>query len=195
MTSRSRSSVPLAEALRADAVGTTPVILPHDHRQVEVPVYHRTETLWSGELPPQFGAVPNKTAYRLDGAAHYPELLIVRLLNAAGWDAAWRKTWNGEAYWRNVREPMELPAAVASLVEQISQHAGHGGQWDIVAWRGRQLRFLASRPTGGQLVSAYQAAWLSVALRTGLPLGCFGVVEHRVARSPRTRRLEHVRPT
>lgn len=189
-----RPATSLAEALGADAVGSTSVILPHDQRQVEVPVYIRSETPWVGDLPANFGAVPNKTPYRLDGAPHYPELLVVRLLEAAGWNAVWHKTWNGDEYWTDIRQPMDLPPSVASVVDELSRHTGHGGQWDLIAWRARQLRFLTSRPAGGQLVTAYQAAWLSVALRTGLPLGCFGVVEHRVTRSPRRRRLEHVRP-
>jgi hypothetical protein len=171
------------------------VILPHDGRRVELQHYVRNESIWLAELPSEFGAIPNKVPYELDGAPLYPELLIVRLLEAAGWSAAWRKTWNGEAYWRDVRQSIEPPDTVVSVIEQISAYAGHSGQWDILAWRDRQLRLLTSRQAGGQLVSAYQAAWLSVALRTGLPISCFAVVEHRVARPPRRRRLEHTKPT
>lgn len=180
--------------LRADALKRVGVILPQAPWQVEVQGYVRREHLWSGELPPTFGVVPNKVPYAIDGAPLYPELVIVRLLEAAGWTAAWRKTWNGVAYWRDIREPVELPGAIADALEQVSANTGNAGQWDVVAWRGRQLRLITSRQAGGQLVSAYQARWLGTAMRMGLPIGCFAVVEHRVHRAPRLRRLEHIQP-
>ncbi|HEX6474951.1 MAG TPA: hypothetical protein VF114_07700 [Candidatus Limnocylindria bacterium] len=192
--SRTISPAALAEALHAHHPTSIAVTLPHDRRQVSVQGYVRHETPWQDELPAGFGIVPNKPAYTQDGAAYYPELLIVRLLEAGGWDAAWRKTWNGEAYWRALREPVDVPEAVLSVIGQVSAHAGHSGQWDILAWRGRQLRLLSSRPAGGQLVGAYQAEWLSVALRMGMPLAWFAVVEHRVAPPPRRRRLERIQP-
>ena len=184
----------LADALHAHHATSIDVTLPHDRRQVSVQGYVRHEIPWQDELPAGFGIVPNKSAYTLDGAAYYPELLIVRLLEAGGWDAAWRKTWSGEAYWRALRQPVDVPEAVLSVIGQVSDHAGHTGQWDILAWRGRQLRLLSSRPADGQLVGAYQADWLSVALRMGMPLSWFTVVEHRVARPPRRRRLERIQP-
>jgi len=185
----------LAGALRADALQRVAVVLPHPPWHVEIQGYLRREKVWTGELTPAFGVVPNKHPYELDAAPHYPELLVVRLLETAGWSAAWRKSWNGVAYWRDLREPIALPEDVESALEQISGHAGHAGHWELVAWRGRQLRLLTSRTTGGQMVSAYQAEWLSIALQMGLPIGCFGVVEHRVPRPPRRRRgLERTRP-
>jgi hypothetical protein len=188
------SPLELADALQAHASRSIAVTLPHDRRQVAVQAFVRHELPWEGDLPAGFGIVPNKPAYTLDGAAHYPELLIVHLLERSGWEAAWRKSWNGEAYWRALRDPIEPSEAALSVIGQVSAHAGHTGQWDILAWRGRQLRLLSSRLSGGQLVSAYQADWLSVALRMGMPLSWFAVVEHRVARPPRRRRLERVKP-
>ena len=188
------SPATLADALHAQATSFIEVTLPHDRQQVSVQRYVRHEIPWHGELPAGFGIVPNKPAYTLDGAPYYPELLIVRLLEAGGWDAVWRKTWNGEAYWRALREPMEPPEAVLSVIGQVSDRTGHTGQWDILAWRGRQLRILSSRLAGGQLVGAYQAEWLSMALHLGMPLSWFAVVEHRVARPPRRRRTERIKP-
>jgi hypothetical protein len=185
----------LGHALRAEALERVTVTLPHAPWQVEIQGYRRRETVWTGDLPAGFGTVPNKVPYLLDGAPHYPELLLVRLLEGAGWSAAWRKTWNGVEFWRDLREPMELPDTITAALDQITLHAGHAGQWEVVAWRARQLRLLTSRPSGGQLVTAYQADWLSVAMRMGLPIGCFAVVERRVQRPPRRRRLEHIQPS
>lgn len=177
----------LADALGA-SVEQAQAVLPSTRRVVELPVYVRHETQWADAPPRELGAIPNKTIYTLDGVPIYPELLVVRLLERAGWGAAWRKTWNGVAYWRDVNETVEPGPLALSIVEQVTRQAGYEGSWDIVAWRGRELRLLSSRAAGGQRVSAYMADWLDSALRMGLPLGCFAVVEHNAPRRKPGRR-------
>ena len=181
-------SGPLAAALGATAVEETAVVLPSTRRVVQLPVYLRAEETWHDELPKEFAAVPNKPAYILDGAPTYPELVVVRLLEKAGWGAAWRKSWNGVAYWRDINEKVEPSALAIEIIGQVTRQAGYEGSWDIVAWRGRELRLLCSRTPGGQRVSAYMADWLDAALRMGIPLGCFAVVEHSTTPRPATRR-------
>jgi hypothetical protein len=164
------------------------VDLPSSRSQVTVPAYVRTEARWTGALPTGFSSIPNKHAFVLDGAPVYPELLVVRLLESAGWGAAWRKNWGGVAYWRDIRDPITPPPLALAILEQVSRQAGHDAPWDIVAWRGRELRLLVSRVDRGQRVSAYLANWLDAALRMGIPLGCFAIVEHRAERLPRAAR-------
>lgn len=189
-TSRQPSSDlgPLADALGATKVEQAMVVLPSSRRVVHLPVYLRNEKTWTDELPREFAAVPNKPPYVIDGAPTYPELLVVRLLEKAGWGAAWRKTWNGVAYWRDINEKVEPSALALSIIEQVTRGAGYEGSWDIVAWRDRELRLLFSRTPGGQRVSAYAADWLDAALRMGIPLGCFAVVEHHTTPRPVKRR-------
>jgi hypothetical protein len=179
-----KGSPSLASALGAVTVEEAAAVLPSTRRVVQVPVYPRTEVPWTDAPPREAGVIPNKRLYALDGSPIYAELLVVRLLERAGWNAAWRKTWNGVAYWRDVSEKVELGALASSIVEQVTRQAGYEGSWDIVAWRARELRLLCSRPAGGQRVTAYMADWLDAALRMGVPLGCFAVVEHHVP--PRT---------
>jgi hypothetical protein len=181
------TSFSLADALAADEVLSVFVDLPSSRARVEVPAFVRAETRWKGQLPSTFGSVPNKPAFTLDGAAIYPELLVVRMLERGGWHAAWRKNWGGLAYWRDIREPITPPPLPLTIIDQVSRQAGHDLPWDIVAWRGRELRLLVSRVDGGQRVSAYLANWLDAALRMGIPLGCFAIVEHRAERVPRRR--------
>ena len=181
-------SAPLADALEAASVEHASAILPSSRQVVSVPVYVRRETLWTGETPRELGAIPGKRLYGYDGAPFYPELLVVRLLERAGWGAAWRKTWNGVSYWRDVNETVELGPLALSIVGQIARQAGYEGSWDIVAWRDRELRLLASRSAGGQRVSAYMADWLDAAMRMGVPAGCFAVVEHEAPRPRPVRR-------
>ena len=183
-----RPDSPMAEMLGASSVIDAPAVLPSTRRVVQVPVYVRAEVPWTGPPTRRSGAIPSKPLYTLDGEPIYPELLVVRLLERAGWGAAWRKTWNGVAYWRDVDEVAEPGAMALSIVQQVSRQAGYDGSWDIVAWRDRELRLLCSRAGGGQRVSAYMADWLDTALRMGLPLGCFAVVEHQLPRPRPARR-------
>jgi hypothetical protein len=176
----------VARALAPTESLVADVDLPSRSR-VQVPVYVRRELRWSGLLPASFGSVPNREAFALDGAPTYPELLVVKLLERGGWGAAWRKQWGGVAYWRDIREVVKPPPLALSILEQVSRQAGHETPWDIVAWRGRELRFLVSRVGSGQRVSAYLASWLDAALRMGIPLGCFAIVEHRAERAKRRR--------
>jgi hypothetical protein len=177
----------LAEALAPIEILQIEVDLPHPRSPVTVPSYVRAESRWKGPLPSTFGSVPNKPAYILDEGPAYPELLVVKLLERGGWGAAWRKNWGGVAYWRDIREPVTPPAMALSIIEQVSRQAGHELPWEIIAWRGRELRFLVSRTDDAQRVSAYLANWLDAALRMGIPLGCFAIVEHRAERLPRRR--------
>ena len=176
----------LAVALAPTDILEAAVDLPSRSR-VLVPIYVRREERWTGPVPATFGSVPNKEAYAFEGAPTYPELLVVKLLERGGWGAAWRKTWGGDAYWRDIRDPVSPPPLALSIIEQVSRQAGHGAPWDIVAWRDRELRLLVSRVGSGQRVSAYLANWLDAALRMGIPLGCFAIVEHRTERAKRRR--------
>jgi hypothetical protein len=188
-----RAPVSLARALHSASVEHAAAVLPSSRQVVSVPVYVRREILWTGEAPRGLGAIPYKRLYAFEGDPLYPELLVVRLLERAGWGAAWRKTWNGVSYWRDVNETVEPGPLAMSIVEQITRQAGYEGSWDIVAWRDRELRLLASRPAGGQRVSAYMADWLDAAMRMGVPAGCFAVVEHDAPPKPRVPRPTHRR--
>lgn len=181
---------PMAVALAADGVEVAQAVLPSNRRVVQLPVYVRHETPWvdAAAAPRERVAAPNARIFSLDGTPLAPELLVVRLLERAGWGAAWRRTWNGVAYWRDVKEQVEPGPMALSIVEQVTRQAGYEGAWDIVAWRGRELRLFASRAADGQRISAYMADWLDAALRMGVPLGCFAVVEHHVPRRKPTRR-------
>jgi len=182
----------LADALAASSIEQVAGVLPSSGRAVTVPGYVRREVAWRGELPVNFGTIPNKPAYAFGGTAVYPELIVVQLLEAAGWGAAWHKNWKTEAYWRDIGVEVEPSALALAIIEQVSRQAGHAAPWDIVAWRGRELRLLTSRTGGEQRMGAYLASWLDAALRMGIPLGCFAIVEHRSDRRggarPRGRR-------
>lgn len=177
----------LVSALGATSVEQISASLPSSGRSVSVPAYVRREIAWRGELPANFHVVPNKPAFAHGGSATYPELIVVHLLEAAGWGAAWHKNWKTEAYWRDIGQEVAPSPLALAIVEQVSRQAGHGAPWDIVAWRGRELRLLTSKVGGGKRMGAYLANWLDAALRMGIPIGCFAVVEHLSDRPTRAR--------
>ena len=185
----SQAGSSLADALAPAEHSIVTVDLPQPRGTVSLPVYGRSESRWKGSLPTSFGTVPNKDALDLDGVPVYPELLVVQLLERAGWGAAWRKNWGGTAFWRDIRDPVTPPALPLSILEQVSRQAGHETPWDIIAWRGRELRMLVCRTDDGQRVGAYLANWLDAALRMGIPLGCFAIVQLQLERLPRRRRF------
>lgn len=179
---------PMAVALGASDVEFAQAVLPSTRQVVQLPIYVRHEKPWVEPAPRERVPAPGTRIFTLDGLPLAPELLVVRLLERAGWGAAWRRTWNGVAYWRDVKERVEPGPLALTIVEQVARQAGYEGAWDIVAWRGRELRLFASRAADGQRISAYMADWLDTAMRMGVPLGCFAVVEHHVPRRSPVRR-------
>ena len=73
-------------------------------------------------------------AVDLDGAAVYPEFAIVRRLEAAGWEAAWRKNWHGAAFWTDIGTLARVPDSVLAVFDSVAREAG-AGAWDILAWK------------------------------------------------------------
>jgi hypothetical protein len=170
----------LGVALRASSERSIPVALHSIGRLVDVSAYLRVETRWTGPLPATHKTVPNKPALDFEGAPLYPEFIVLRLLERDGWGAAWRKNWGGTAFWRDIGEVVELPSRARSVFDQVSAHAEHAGAWDILAWRGPEVLFILSKPIGNDRITAYQARWLDTALRMGVPLGCFAIVEYEI---------------
>jgi hypothetical protein len=154
------------------------VTLPASGRTVAVPAYQRRETRFAGVLPENFRTVPNKVAVDFNGAALYPEFAIVRRLEAAGWGAAWRKNWQGAAFWSDIAVTFDPPPKVLALFDRIAAVAG-AGAWDILAWKGDQVLFIESKQYGSDKLTLNQRRWLEVALDQGIPLNAFAVFEYR----------------
>lgn len=143
---------------------------------------------WDGPLPERFGLVPNKNPYLSDGAATYPELVVVGLFRAASWDARWRKNFGGAAWWSGlgIETPLTLPAdqlfqdlqqAAYRLAREIGLPAVGGGAWDVLAWRDREFLF-AEVKGAHEPMTRSQRVWLEAALRVGVPLSSFVVVRY-----------------
>ena len=169
----------IARLLGAEAEREIAVTLPSSGRRVTVRGYRRRETRFAGTLPANFRTVPNKVAVDLDGVAVYPEFAIVRRLEAAGWEAAWRKNWQGAAFWADIGTLAHVPDPVLAVFDSVAKTAG-AGAWDILAWKDGRVLFIESKQSGSDKLTLNQLRWLETALDAGIPIESFAVYEYQV---------------
>jgi hypothetical protein len=175
----------LRQVLEAEERPPTIVLLPNSSRTVAVPTVLRRETLWTGVLPEAWNAVPNKPALTLGDRCWYPEFILVRLLEAAGWSAVFRKNFKGRAaFWTDIETPLNLPPAQRTQFAALSPGLTNGGGcWDVIAWRGDETVFIESKQRGNDTLNANQRRWLGHALGTGIvPLESFLIAEYSMPR-------------
>jgi hypothetical protein len=167
----------VSRLLDADSSRSVTVLLPSSGRNVVVRTYQRREKRFVGDLPANFGTVPNKVAVELDGLAVYPEFAIVRRLESAGWRAVWRKNWHGAAFWKDIDVVADLPSNVLLTFEAIAGIAG-AGAWDILAWKGDRILYIESKQYGSDNLTLNQRRWLETALDQGVPIEAFAIYEY-----------------
>jgi hypothetical protein len=168
----------LAQALHASPSKATMAPVPGTVSDAEIVTLQRLETRWSGATPESFTLVPNKPALNFGGAPTWAEFIVLRLLERAGWQGVWVKNWGGRAFWTDIGLAAELPsAAVAKFKEIESGTNSKGGCWDVFAWRGDEFLFIESKQRRRDRLRPSQLAWLGSALRTGMPLSSFAIVE------------------
>jgi hypothetical protein len=172
--------------LQAEERPPTTVLLPSSARSVAVPTVLRRETRWAGEVPSSFRVVPNKPALVFGDRFLYPEFILLRLLEQAGWSGVWVKNWHGRAFWTDINTPVEMPPAQARLFVTIEKSTGNqrGGCWDIIAWRGGETLFIESKQRSNDRVRSAQASWLEHALENGVPLSSFLIAEYVIDSGP-----------
>jgi len=173
------NSIDLVQALQARPREPTVALLLGAY-PVLVTTVQRLETRWpSDETPPLLRAVPGKPAFDFEGAPTWVEFIVLRLLERAGWDGVWVKNFSGgRAFWRDIHQPVELPAIPATRFRQIEASAGRtSGCWDVFAWKGEDVLFAESKRRGSDKLNENQLNWLAAALRAGVPLSSFAVVE------------------
>ncbi|HNX69209.1 MAG TPA: hypothetical protein PLL75_02430 [Candidatus Omnitrophota bacterium] len=134
---------------------------------------------WTGITPRDtYGGKP---VIDLDGKPSFPELAILRLWEADGWQGVWVDTYRRKfrpdlpAY----REPISLPPAQQELFNAIKKKAGNfNGCWDVLVWDAQgQTRFIESRHRIGEVLKNIQLEWLEAAINLGIAPDCFRIVE------------------
>jgi hypothetical protein len=132
---------------------------------------------WTGPKPEWWNLVPNKPLLRFNGQPIWAEFIVLRELEAEGWQGVWINAWR-RAYWRNPGEVAAVPAPIGDLIDRIAKRTGRrGGCWDICAWRGAELRFIELKQRDRDELRPTQRAWRAMALEEGVPLSAFAIVE------------------
>jgi hypothetical protein len=132
---------------------------------------------WTGPKPPWSTLVPNKPLFNVGGQPMWPEFIVLRQLEADGWQGVWVNNWK-RAYWRNPGEVAPVPPAIITLTGRIAERTGRaGGAWDLCAWRGPELRFVELKQMHRDRLRATQLRWMECAIEEGVPATCFAVIE------------------
>lgn len=184
----------LSQVLEAEDRLPTPVQLPASGKWADVATVLRSEAEWLGDVPANYGTVPNKPKLAFQGQVLYPEFILLRLLEQAGWTGTWVKNWRGRAFWRNIDEEVVVPPSQEQLFKSIERSTDNarGGCWDIFAWREDATLFVESKARGNDSIRDSQALWLERGLEYGLPLPSFLIVEYVRPDKPRPSRRKPV---
>jgi hypothetical protein len=137
---------------------------------------------WPERLRFGFGRKPAAT-YRKKPI--FPELLILRLLQAHGWKGVWVSSYGGIKYlqhmpldWSLANARVSLPDCREHLLKQIRQRSGQrGGCFDVYAWRDKQILFCEAKQHGKDRIRSSQRRWIEAATLEGVALDSLLIVE------------------
>lgn len=158
----------------------TPVTLPSGQGDA-VPTCRVQFDAWGGDpsLAPRYNANP-KAVVSVHGVPMFPELAVLRKLEALGWSGVWIDNFGRG---RLIREWGVRPVLV-ELEERNSRILARiplkSGRWDIFAWRGDDILF-AELKGGKDRIRPSQRQWLEAALNAGFDLSQFALVEWTIS--------------
>jgi hypothetical protein len=133
---------------------------------------------------PGWGAKPQVL---LDGRALFPEIALLGLFQKAGWKGVWADTAHRKYFDKmpNVSKGVGVDTRVVNLLSRVTSAAGarKASCWDLVLWDGKSILFVdvAAGPSAG-LPGQAKVSWLDAALRAGVSLGQFILVEWETRR-------------
>jgi hypothetical protein len=149
-----------------------------DGTSVETAKVSPTFPLWLGSAPK--GTYGGKPIIDLNGAPTFPELAILRVFEAAGWEGVWIDTF-GKRYLRQYwpkPDRVRLPDDKQELLSSICIHGGRAARpWDVFCWSKDTVIFAESKWLKHDTVRLSQRAFLAGALKFGLPKSSFLLVE------------------
>jgi hypothetical protein len=148
---------------------------------VPIPKTEPVFELWTGQ--PVSDKYGNKPVLNVNGEPAFAELAILKILQNDGWQGVWvdtyRKRYRTSYFPKN---EVKLPPRQQRLLLDIYEKAGSDkGCWDVFCWReGTVYLFAESKRQGRDRIRDSQRQWLDAAIKCGLPLASFLVVEWRV---------------
>lgn len=178
------SSTDLAGILGTEARPDVVVQLPQSGREVSIRVQLRRETRHADPVPRAASCwAPNKPSIDFQGRPTFPEFVLVRLLEDAGWGARWIKNWaGGREFCADSDRAAELPLVAAEMFSAIHESAAElrgSGSWDVFAWRADEFLFIESKQhRSSDRLNDNQRIWLEAALHIGISAKSFAIIEY-----------------
>lgn len=134
---------------------------------------------WKGEFP--WSTYGGKPILDLRGEPLYAEFVILRLLEAEGWDGVWVNNVHRGPFptsWTPSPVKVFPPPQPLDWLERIYARNGkRSGAFDILAWQGDDVLFAEAKHSGKDELRLSQKAWVEAALHEGVPLRSLLVVE------------------
>jgi len=154
-----------------------------DGRVIAVPKATPTFRPWTGS--PLGSTYGGKAVLDAAGEPCFAEIAILRELKREGWEGVWIDTYRNRMWRDSKRErPVtELPACPRSVLDRVRAARGgkRAGTWDVLAWRGDDLRFAEAKRAARDKIRPSQVEWLAAALGVGVRLDQLLVVEWSLA--------------
>jgi hypothetical protein len=115
----------------------------------------------------------------------FAELLILRLLEAHGWEGVWVSSYGGIKYLRQMPQDsslahgrVSLPDDREHLLNRIWEQSGRrSGCFDIYAWRADAVLFCEAKRRGKDRIRLSQCSWIEAAILEGVAPDSLLIVE------------------
>lgn len=124
----------------------------------------------------------NKLVLDFMGEPAFAEIVILKIFQKSGWDGVWVDTYHNKfrtSYWP--KNSVEIPPEHKELLHKIYNESGaNKGCWDVFCWKNGLYCFAESKRHGRDKIRDSQRQWLEAAIKCGLPLTSFIVVEWEV---------------
>lgn len=149
------------------------VTLPHSGEPFEIPLCRPEFSLWPDNARRPTFDFGGKTFLNFENEPVFAEILILRLLERAGWRGCWVSAY-GRKYLCDMPSDfrlsngIRLPPQQDRILQEIARRAEMpGGCFDVLAWRKNKILFCEAKRAGRDKFRPTQKKWLEAALADG----------------------------
>ncbi len=140
---------------------------------IAIPICHPDFPAWKGAAPVfDFG---HKPLLDLQGKAAFAELVILRLLQAEGWEGSWIETYGGVHYlqdmptdWKLQSVHVAIPPEREELLKRIWEKGKSTACFDVMVWKNGQVLFCEAKRKGKDRLTGAQYKFIEAALECGV---------------------------
>ncbi len=132
---------------------------------------------WHGE--PVNDTYNNKPVVNYNSKPAFAELAILRIFESDGWQGVWVDTYRGKFRTEYFpKNEVYLPNEQKIVLQSIyAANGSRKGCWDVFCWKESKHIFTESKWQGHDNIRDTQRHWLEAAIKCGMPMDSFLVVE------------------